>query len=144
MRCVRTAWRDGRLHATRHGDEVALNGYLDDYAFLLAALIEVMQTRFRRDDWKLACALADRSSTASRIASAAASGSRATTTSGCSTGRSPAHDNATPSGNGVAAQALITLGHLASEPRYVDAAERAVRLFAPVLAEPAGIAVRRC
>src|SRR4029078_2427439 len=48
----------------------------------------------------------------------------------------PAHDSATPSGNGVAAQALITLGHLASEPRYVDAAERAIRLFAAGLAEP--------
>ena len=32
----------------------------------------------------------------------------------------PGHDNATPSGNGVAAQALIALGHLAAEPRYVE------------------------
>ena len=34
-------------------------------------------------------------------------------------------------------EALITLGHLASEPRYVDAAERTIRLFAAGLAEPA-------
>jgi uncharacterized protein len=50
----------------------------------------------------------------------------------------PVHDNATPSGNGIAAQALIALGHLADEPRYIDAAERALQLFAPALAESAG------
>ena len=50
-RCARTAWRDGRLLATRRGDRADLNAYLDDYAFLLAALVEVMQTRFRREDF---------------------------------------------------------------------------------------------
>ena len=50
----------------------------------------------------------------------------------------PGPDNATPSGNGVAACALITLGHLAAEPRYIDAAARCVRLFAPMLAESPG------
>jgi len=53
----------------------------------------------------------------------------------------PGHDNATPSGNGVAARALIVLGHLCAEPRYVEAGERVVRLFAPALAHsPAGYA----
>ena len=47
----------------------------------------------------------------------------------------PGHDNATPSGNGVAASALVTLGHLMDEPRYLDAAERVVRLFAPTLTD---------
>jgi uncharacterized protein YyaL (SSP411 family) len=42
----------------------------------------------------------------------------------------PGHDHATPSGNGVAASALISLGHLAAQPRYLEAAERAVRVFA--------------
>ncbi len=34
----RTAWRDGRLFATRRGERAELNAYLDDHAFLLAAL----------------------------------------------------------------------------------------------------------
>src|SRR6185436_2051360 len=51
----------------------------------------------------------------------------------------PAHDNATPSGNGFAASALLGLGHLCAEPRYVEAGERAVQLFAPAIARsPAG------
>jgi uncharacterized protein YyaL (SSP411 family) len=36
-------------------------------------------------------------------------------------------DEAVPSGNGVAAEALLTLGHLLGEQRYLDAAERTVR-----------------
>ncbi len=36
-------------------------------------------------------------------------------------------DESLPSGNGVAARALLKLGHLVGEPRYLDAAERALR-----------------
>ena len=74
----------------------------------------------------------------SRIRRWAASTSPATTTRNSSTGTKPGPDNATPSGNGVAACALIAFGHLAAAPRYVDAAERCVRLFAPTLAESPG------
>src|SRR5579864_1742183 len=51
----------------------------------------------------------------------------------------PANDNATPAGNGIAAQALLTLGHWLGESRYLDAAERTVRAFARELGErPSG------
>ncbi|HYN63548.1 MAG TPA: hypothetical protein VES36_03010 [Candidatus Limnocylindrales bacterium] len=50
----------------------------------------------------------------------------------------PGHDNATPSGNGIAAGALIALGHLCAESRYVEAGERTLRLFAPALAQSPG------
>ncbi|MHB8679980.1 MAG: hypothetical protein ACYC7G_09625 [Rudaea sp.] len=38
----------------------------------------------------------------------------------------PFTDEALPSGNGVAARALLRLGHLVGETRYLDAAERAL------------------
>ncbi|HWR78418.1 MAG TPA: thioredoxin domain-containing protein, partial [Thiobacillus sp.] len=41
----------------------------------------------------------------------------------------PGFDNATPSGNGVAAFALQRLGHLLGEARYLDAGARGLRLF---------------
>ena len=141
----RHAWRDGRLLATRKGERAHLNAYLDDYAFLLAALIELMQTRFRLDDYAWARELADVLLDAVRGSrGAAASSSRATTTSSCSTARKPGHDNATPSGNGVAARALIALGHLAGEPRYVEAAERAVRAVRAAACAGAAAGSRRC
>ncbi|MCL4764579.1 MAG: hypothetical protein KJ018_22825, partial [Burkholderiales bacterium] len=53
----------------------------------------------------------------------------------------PGHDDATPSGNGMAALGLASLGGLAGEPRYAEAARRAVRLFAAQLASsPRGFA----
>ena len=132
---VATAWRDGRLYASRHGSQVALDAYLDDYAFLLDALLEAMQTRFRPQDWTLALALAE--GLLDRFEDRERGGFWFTSHDHerLYHRTKPVHDNATPSGNGVAAQALITLGHLAAEPRYIDAAERAVKLFATGLAE---------
>jgi uncharacterized protein YyaL (SSP411 family) len=132
---VATAWRDGRLYATRHGDDVRLDAYLDDHAFLLAAALEAMQTRFRPRDWSLAIALA--AQLLERFEDRERGGFWFTSHDHerLYHRTKPAHDSATPAGNGVAAQALITLGHLAGEARYVDAAERALKLFSAGLAE---------
>ena len=127
---VATAWRDGRLYASRHRDDVRLDAYLDDHAFLLDALLEAMQTRLRVRDWHLAIELADQ--LLDGFEDRALGGFWFT-----SHGHErlyhrikPIHDGATPSGNGIAAQSLITLGHLSGEARYIDAADRAARLFA--------------
>jgi hypothetical protein len=49
------------------------------------------------------------------------------------------HDGATPSGNGIAAFALQRLGHLTGETRYLDAAERTLKLFnASITRSPSG------
>ena len=39
----------------------------------------------------------------------------------------PNHDDATPSGNGIAATVLFRLGHLLGEPRYLEAAEQTLK-----------------
>jgi len=135
---VATAWRDGRLYATRHGDTVALPAYLDDHAFLLAAVLEAMQTRFRAHDFALATALADRLLDGFEDREHGGFWFTSHDHERLFHRTKPVHDNATPSGNGVAAQSLIALGHLAAEPRYVEAAERALKLFAPGLAETGG------
>jgi len=136
-----TAWRAGRLLATRKGERAHLNAYLDDHAFLLDALLELMQTRFRREDFDWACDIAelllakfeDRENGGFYFTSHDHEHLYHRT--------KPGPDNATPSGNGVAASALIALGHLAAEPRYVGAGERAVRAFGAVLREsPRGCA----
>ncbi|HEY1327678.1 MAG TPA: thioredoxin domain-containing protein [Casimicrobiaceae bacterium] len=135
---TRVAWRDRRLYATRLGDAPALNGYLDDYAFMLAAALELMQTRFRARDFTFARALAD--ALLERFEDWQRGGFWFTSHDHEKLFHrtKPAQDSATPSGNGVAAGALLALGHLCSEPRYIDAAERTLRLFAPTLADAPG------
>jgi uncharacterized protein YyaL (SSP411 family) len=129
-----TVWREGRLFATRGEGAAALNAYLDDHAFLLAALIELLQARFRRADYDWACALAD--ALLARFEDGAAGGFWFTSHDheALFHRHKPGHDNATPSGNGIAAQALHALGHLTGEMRYVEAAERTVIAFARALA----------
>src|SRR2546428_6325624 len=41
-----TMWKNGRLFATYKDGQAHLNAYLDDYAYLLAALIELLQAEF--------------------------------------------------------------------------------------------------
>jgi uncharacterized protein YyaL (SSP411 family) len=131
------AWRDGRLLAGCKPGQAPLNAYLDDHAFLLAALLETMQAGFRSDDLAWAGELAD----------ALLAGFEDPEGGGFYFTRhdheallqrpKPGHDNALPSGNGVAALSLNRLGHLVGEDRYIMAAERCQRQFqASVADEP--------
>jgi uncharacterized protein YyaL (SSP411 family) len=121
------AWRGGRLYATHSRGETKFAAYLDDYAFLLDALLAMLRVRWNaRDlDWSVAIADAliehfeDRdgggffftADDAERLPQ-----------------RSKSFvDESLPSGNGVAARALSKLGHLVGEPRYIDAGERVLR-----------------
>jgi uncharacterized protein len=137
----RTSWREGRLLATRKGERAHLNAYLDDYAFMLEALDALMQTRFRLEDYAWAREIAD--ALLDRFEDVQGGGFFFTSHDheALIHRPKPGHDNATPSGNGIAASALIALGHVAGEMRYVDAAARAVRLFASQIADaPRGFA----
>jgi len=132
-----TLWRPshdgGRLLATYKDGKAHLNAYLDDYAFLLDALLELMQTEFRADDLAFACALADRLLDQFEDRDQGGFFFTSHDHEKLIHRSKPGHDNATPSGNGIAAFALQRLGHVIGEPRYIGAAERALRLFYPAL-----------
>lgn len=134
-----TLWKDGRLLATYKDGRAHLNAYLDDHAFLLDALLELVQTEFRLEDLQWAQALAD--VLLDQFEDRGNGGFYFTSHDHEQLIHRPkvGHDNATPSGNGVAACALQRLGHLTGEMRYLDAAERAIRLFyAPMQRNPSG------
>jgi hypothetical protein len=141
---IRSAlWRDeagparARLLATSKDGRAHLNAYLDDYAFLLAALIELMQTEFHRRDLEFAQNLAE--ALLEQFYDPETGGFFFTSHDHEKLIHrpKPGYDSATPSGNGVAAFALQRLGHLTGEARYLDAAERTLRLFYPALAQHA-------
>ena len=132
-------WRDGRLHATSRNGQARLRAYLDDHAFLLAALLELLQAEFRPDALAFASELADTLLADFEDREAGGFFFTAHDHEALILRPKSGHDNATPSGNGVAAFALQRLGHLLGEPRYLAAAERTLRLFWPSLSQsPAG------
>ncbi|MBI3938140.1 MAG: thioredoxin domain-containing protein [Betaproteobacteria bacterium] len=136
-----TMWREetgahavrGRLLATYRDGRAQLNAYLDDYAFTLDALLELMQAEFRADDLGFARELAD--ALLARFEDPREGGFFFTSHDHEKLFHRPknAHDDATPSGNGVAALALQRLAHLLGEPRYLAATERTLKLFYPAL-----------
>ncbi|HEX9707958.1 MAG TPA: thioredoxin domain-containing protein [Steroidobacteraceae bacterium] len=127
-------WREGRLFAAWKDGAARFPAYLDDHAFLLDALLELLQARFRADDLRFACELAD--ALLEKFADRANGGFWFT-----AEGEDPPlhrpksfADDAMPAGNGIAAQTLARLGWLIGEPRYLDAAESTVRGGFPSLA----------
>jgi uncharacterized protein len=124
-------YRDRRLLATYKGGKAHLNAYVDDYAFLLDSVLELLQAEFRAADLAFARELAD--TLLSQFEDPAEGGFFFTSHDHEKLIHrpKPGSDNATPSGNGVAVLALQRLGHLIGEQRYLDAAERTLRLFAP-------------
>jgi len=124
-----TMWKEGRLLATYKDGRAHLNGYLDDHAYLLAALIEVMQTDFRAEDVAWATELGD--VLMERFHDPEAGGFFFTSHDHerLIQRPKPGPDNATPSGNAVAAWALNRLAFLTGETRLSDAAAGTVALF---------------
>jgi hypothetical protein len=122
----RELWRDGRLLASWKDGRANLPAYLDDHAFLISALLALLQARWREDDLDLAVALAD--VLLARFADPANGGFYFTADDHehLIQRPKPYGDESLPAGNGVAALALGRLGHLLAEPRYLEAAERAL------------------
>ena len=134
-------WRDGRLFATYKDGRAHLAAYLDDYAFLLAALLELLQDRYSNEDLAFACSLAD--ILLEQFEDRAAGGFFFTARDheALIHRPKPAHDHAMPSGNAIAAWSLARLSALTGEARYALAAERTLALFYPHMrAHPGGFA----
>jgi hypothetical protein len=134
-----TMWRDGRLLATYKDGRAHLNAYLDDYAFLIAALLELMQAEFHTRDLGWACQLADVLLEQFEDAQGGGFYFTARDHEPLIQRPKPGHDHATPSGNALAAWALGRLAALTGEERYARAAQRTVALFFPAMRDyPAG------
>ena len=134
-------WRDGRLLAVHKDGRARFNAYLDDYAFLLDALLELLQAEFISSDLMLARSLAEVMLTQFRDGEHGDFFFTALDHETLIHRPKPLHDNATPSGNAVAVRALQRLGCLVGEPRYLDSAQQALRLYYPAMGEhPGGFA----
>jgi len=110
--------------------------YLDDYAYLLKALLELLQAEFRHEWLEFAQEVAD--SLLDNFEDPDAGGFFFTRHDHEVLVHRPktGYDNATPAGNAVAAFALQRLAFLTGELRYAGAAEKTLALFYSTLDQP--------
>jgi uncharacterized protein YyaL (SSP411 family) len=120
-------WRDGRLLATYKDGRAHLPAYLDDYAFLADALLELLQTRWRSSDLDFASQLADVLLEQFEDKDNGGFFFTARDHEQLIHRSKTFADESVPSGNGVAASMLTRLGYLLGETRYLDSAERTLR-----------------
>jgi uncharacterized protein YyaL (SSP411 family) len=116
-------YKEGQLYASYKDGRARFEAYLDDHAFMLDALLELLQARWDSTQLSFAIELAE--TLLANFADTEQGGFYFTS----------AHheklvhrsrsfsDDSLPSGNAIAALALGRLGHLLGEPRYLQAAE---------------------
>jgi uncharacterized protein YyaL (SSP411 family) len=129
------AWIDGALYANVADADARIPGFLDDHAFLLNALVELLQCRWRDEDLAWAVELAD--ALLEKFEDRGHGGFRFSASGHATPLQNPRTftDEALPSGNGMAALALLRLGHLLGETRWLEAAERCLQAGSEALAK---------
>jgi len=126
---------DDRLRATYKDGQARFNAYLDDYAFLLDATIELLQASWNSEHLEFATWLAERLFADFTDEKHGGFFFTAANHEQLIHRSKPMSDEAVPSGNGVAAIALNRLGHLLGETKYIDAALATVRATGSALEE---------
>ena len=118
---------DGRLYASYKDGRARFPAYLDDHAFLVEAILELLQARWNSKHLDFAIQIADL--LLEHFEDPADGGFYFTATDHETLMHRPKTlaDESMPSGNGVAAIALQRLGHLIGQQSYVHAADRALR-----------------
>ncbi len=118
--CLMRTWKDG---------EAKLNGYLEDYAFLVEALVSLYEATFDARWLQAAREVAD--AMGERFWDPAGGGffSTASDHEELITRRKEIDDNPIPSGNSAAVLGLLRLYALTAEPRYREQADRTLALL---------------
>ena len=117
----------GRLHASYKDGEARFPAYLDDHAFMIDALLELLQSRWNSAHLGFAVQLADLLLDHFEDKDGGGFFFTADDHETLMHRPKPLADDAMPSGNGVAAFVLQRLGHLLGEHRYIDATENTLR-----------------
>jgi uncharacterized protein YyaL (SSP411 family) len=125
---------NGRLLRTWKAGEAKLNGYLEDYSYLIEGLLELYQSTFEPRWFLAAQELAE-----TMIAHFQAPDGGFFDTSddheSLITRPRDLQDNATPSGGAMATTVLLRLAGLTNELRYVDIAQQALAQMQPMMSQ---------
>ncbi|MEQ9564153.1 MAG: thioredoxin domain-containing protein, partial [Woeseiaceae bacterium] len=127
--------QDGRLYASYKDDRTRFPAYLDDHAFLLDALLELLQSQWQMQHLAFAIEIADLLLAHFHDNDEGGFFFTADDHEVLIDRPKPLADEALPSGNGTAAFALQRLGFLLGDSRYLDAAEKTLRAASQAMAE---------
>ena len=137
----REMFANGKLYAAWRDNRRGAYGFLDDYAFMLDAALELLRASFCPDTLNFARELAERlcadfnDESRGGFFFIAADGEKLIRRP------KPAEDEAIPAGNGVAARALPLLSQLCGDTRFADSAEKTLSAFYGAMQKrPAGCA----
>jgi uncharacterized protein YyaL (SSP411 family) len=125
---------NGRLLRTWENGEAKLNGYLEDYSYLIEGLLELHQTTF---DPRWFVAAQELAETMIAFFQAPQGGFFDTSDDHETLITRPRdlQDNATPSGSAMATAILLKLGSFTNDLRYVDIAHQALAQMQPMMAQ---------
>lgn len=131
----------GRLHSVRRESMLGGAAFLDDGAFLLSAVLELLRADFSPELLAFAEELADEMLRHFEDETRGGFYFQAKDQKELIRRPKPVDDNATPSGNGVLVESLLTLWRLDGDNRWRDAAQKSLRAFYDAVCErPAGCA----
>lgn len=122
-----TLWKDKRLFASYKNEKAPLMAYLDDYVYLLDALLTALQIHWHEDYLTWAVELTEALLTYFYDQTAGGFFFTAHDHERLLYRPKTMMDEAIPAGNGVAIQCLLTLGYLLGETRYLSAAEKTLQ-----------------
>ena len=132
-------WDGERLAATWREGEARYAGYLDDYANMLAGLLELLSAQWRDADAAFARVLADTMIRQFYDADDGGFFFTAHDHEALIHRPKPTLDESSPAGNGTAACGLIALGHLFADTGHLDAASGTLRALRGAIEQyPAG------
>jgi uncharacterized protein YyaL (SSP411 family) len=117
-------WKNDRLLATCKDGRARLPAYLDDHAFLMDGVLELLQARWRDGDLEFLTELAECLLDHFEDKEHGGFYFTADDHEQLIHRPKPLSDDATPAGNGVAALVLQRLGHLLGARHFLEAAER--------------------
>lgn len=124
---LKEMFRDGVLYHRYAKGETAIEGFLDDYAFMVYGLIELYEATF--EDKYLQAATDLTEAMVAKFWDNESGGFYQTSEQTPMPKIKPLYDGATPSGNSVASHDLLWLSRLTNKPEYEKMATRLVQTF---------------
>jgi uncharacterized protein YyaL (SSP411 family) len=125
---------NGRLLRTWKAGEARLNGYLEDYSYLIDGLLELYQTTFE-GRWFVATQEMAETMIAHYQSPEGAFYDTSDDHETLITRPRDLQDNATPSGNAMAVSTLLKLAGLTNEVRHVDIAYQTLAQMQPIMSQ---------